>query len=704
MLASGVVSGQRRIKAKELFMMTIEELMNLNVTGVSRYGEPISSAPASIVVITEQQIIERGYEDLSDLLRDIPGIDIVENARGFGEFYTIRGIEGNDRFLVLIDGEKINPVSGTFVSIGNSISVRFAKRIEVIFGPASAIYGADGFSGIINIVSKDVDSKPSLTSRLSYGSMRSRDLLTEGGVKIGSDFSLYGLVRFFNSDGPNFMGLDSVYNIIKSYPPPARKKFEQPIHDHTIFLKARWRDLSLSYFRQRFDEGNSLGLPPDSYIYNKEARWKYTTDLVQTHFRKKFGLSNLLSIDLAYIQRVQDPETRFYKWKSALNFNDIYSQYMTGRDRTFRAVIGYSSRLFNESNIITAVEYEDTRSIPPYANDQVLGNSYKYEGENAKKIDRALTIRERRYGCFAQIEYDLSEKIDIVLGGRYDYSTRYKGTFNPRSGIIIRPNSKSVLKLIYGTAFQAPSLFYQYEQWGSPTAVMLSVDEIRKDQPKWGLRNQRVKTLEATLSYQIASSVGCDLSVYNSILTDVIKRVMYSDSSFNKYFSTEDTVVYSQGFRNENIGKQRITGLNLSLYVELISKVSGYFHYSYTDGIEDEKNSNSDIPRIARNKVLIGFTFRDLFNFLTVTPRFRWIGSINNRNRALFPDGRQPGYTSFDLFITTKRVLNCCRIYARVENLFNSNIRCGGLYDQTFYLPEIQQPGITAMLGVEIGL
>lgn len=137
---------------QQLWDMSLEELMNIKVSGVSRYFQNISDVPNSVIVVDKNMIERRGYTDISDVLKDIIGFDVIDNAGQFGEFISLRGVQGNDRFLVLINGHKINPPSGTHISLGNSLSIKYAERIEIIYGPASAVYGADAFSGIINII------------------------------------------------------------------------------------------------------------------------------------------------------------------------------------------------------------------------------------------------------------------------------------------------------------------------------------------------------------------------------------------------------------------------------------------------------------------------------------------------------------------------------------------------------------------------
>jgi hypothetical protein len=109
------------LSKSDIFDLSLEELLNIKVTGVSRFIQSADKAPNNVIVITEQQIESRGYQDLSDVLKDIPGFDISDNASRDGEYYTLRVIQGNERILVLIDGHKLNSPSGTLLSIGNSI-------------------------------------------------------------------------------------------------------------------------------------------------------------------------------------------------------------------------------------------------------------------------------------------------------------------------------------------------------------------------------------------------------------------------------------------------------------------------------------------------------------------------------------------------------------------------------------------------------
>ncbi len=693
-------------KVKDIFDLTLEELTELEISGVSRYKQSVSDVPNSIQVISQQQIKDRGYNDLSDLLKDAQGIDLTSNAGRFGELYSFRGIAGNDRFLILINGHKINPSSGTFVSVGNSISVRNAERVEIIYGPASAVYGADAFSGIINVVFNDAapeENDIEISGYANYGSMNTVDGAFNSSFKINEDLSFNLSARMYISDGYDIEGADDIYDIINNYTSPITNKCEQPTTDHNIYFNANYKNFSINYYRQQFDEGNALGHSPAIYIYDKDNKWKTSTDIVWATYKYEFKNSGNLSADFSYKNHKQDENTIFHKWKIPGIIGDDFRQFMTGNDNSILGVITYNQLVTDKFQFIAGIDNEYTTSIPPYANDEILGNSYQYEGDNAKLIDEELTITENRFAGFGQFIYSPYQFINIILGARYDYSTRYEGVFNPRAGLIISPTNSTKIKFIYGRAFQAPSLFYQYEQFGAPTITMLSTTEIQKTNPDWKLENQIVNSYEISLTHKIGKNLELKIDAYYNDLTNLIERNLFvsypTDSVYNKYFDK-----YTGGLRNENIGTQRIIGSDFSLNAKIAKRVILYTYYSYTNAVSIAvDDTETEIPRIAEHKIWIGLTAQNLFKYLTLSPRFRWSSDMYNANTEIFPDNNQSGFYTLDLNLSVNNLSKYFRIYANLENITNGKIEHGGLYGQSgIYTATIPQQGFTFRVGIEL--
>ena len=142
------------------FARLVEEIQRREsesqVATVSKTGESLRETPATVVVVRAEEIEERGYLDLEQALHDLPGFDI---SRGNGETYSTfyqRGFRSNDndRILLLVDGVEQNDLTTSIADLSRQYPVSNVDRIEVVYGPASTIYGANAYSGVINIITK----------------------------------------------------------------------------------------------------------------------------------------------------------------------------------------------------------------------------------------------------------------------------------------------------------------------------------------------------------------------------------------------------------------------------------------------------------------------------------------------------------------------------------------------------------------------
>ncbi len=130
-------------------------------------------APAIATVITADEIKNMGARDLTDVLKTVPGFGVSINEWGVNMF-EVRGIKttGSEKILVMTDGHRLNESytgSGLCLTF-NDLSVEKIRQIEIIRGPGSALYGANAFTAVINIITKDADDadEPSVTCRRKF--------------------------------------------------------------------------------------------------------------------------------------------------------------------------------------------------------------------------------------------------------------------------------------------------------------------------------------------------------------------------------------------------------------------------------------------------------------------------------------------------------------------------------------------------------
>ncbi|MCX4190869.1 TonB-dependent receptor plug domain-containing protein [Methylophaga sp. OBS1] len=136
--------------------LSLQELLDIEVTTVSRQAESLSSAAAAIYVITGEEIRQRGFQSIPQALRDVPGLHVAQiDAQKWA--VSSRGFNGrfNNKMLVLIDGRSVySPeFSGVYWEVQDTLMADI-ERIEVIRGPGAAIWGANAVNGVINIISR----------------------------------------------------------------------------------------------------------------------------------------------------------------------------------------------------------------------------------------------------------------------------------------------------------------------------------------------------------------------------------------------------------------------------------------------------------------------------------------------------------------------------------------------------------------------
>jgi len=187
----------------DLTQSSIEELMSVEVTSVSKKEQQLSKTGAAVFVITQEDIRRSGANNIPDLLRMVPGVDVAQvdanawaiSIRGFNFRYS-------SKCLVLIDGRAVySPIfSGVFWD-QQDVPLEDIDRIEVIRGPGGTIWGANAVNGVINIITKNSKETRGGLVTAGTGSQRIADSLAQYGGAAGKNGSYRVFGRYFADDG-----------------------------------------------------------------------------------------------------------------------------------------------------------------------------------------------------------------------------------------------------------------------------------------------------------------------------------------------------------------------------------------------------------------------------------------------------------------------------------------------------------------------
>src|SRR5580658_5928942 len=191
LLAPSQALAQKKDETPNLLDMSLEDLMSIeidSVSGVSGFKQKVTEAPASVTIITSEEIQRYGYRTLADILRNVRGF-YVSNDRNYS-YLGVRGYglpgDYNSRITFLVDGHRLNDNIFDAALIGTEfpLDVDLIDRVEVIRGPNSSLYIASAFLGVINVITKrgrDSQKVSVAGSAASYGTY-------EGRVTYGNEF------------------------------------------------------------------------------------------------------------------------------------------------------------------------------------------------------------------------------------------------------------------------------------------------------------------------------------------------------------------------------------------------------------------------------------------------------------------------------------------------------------------------------------
>jgi len=180
---------------RDLINLSLDELVNIKVISASKVAETAEHAAATVYVVTEEMIHQLGLRDLKDVLAIIPGVDTIDN-----HFFLQGGQRGFmgpfSQSLILIDGREMNNLIAGETFISHQFRTHNIKQIEVIAGPASALYGANAVGGVINLITKTPTPINGAEITVSYDSNQSRVIeavfgQTYQGWKLGGSFAAF---------------------------------------------------------------------------------------------------------------------------------------------------------------------------------------------------------------------------------------------------------------------------------------------------------------------------------------------------------------------------------------------------------------------------------------------------------------------------------------------------------------------------------
>jgi outer membrane receptor protein involved in Fe transport len=620
-------------------------------------SQPIARAPAVATVITANQIKDMGATDLDQVLESVPGLHVARFYQAYNPIYTIRGIysDTNPQVLMLVNGIAItNLYQGNRGQVWGGMPVNDISRIEVIRGPGSALYGADAYAGVINIITKDATDINGTELGARLGSYNSKDVwLLHGGSYGGIDFAYSleygdtgGQHQTIEADAQT--GLDALFS-----PAPPASLAPGPVNLGRKYLEGRvdstWNNWQMRLgYQHHYDMQTGAGVSQalDPVGTNKTSR--LNADI--SYFMKSIKNWDT-TFQLSYFDTSTQSDLVLFPPGSfagsypngVIGNPDVYERHTQfGISSFFTGWQKHNVRLGLGTNYGDLYKVRETKnfSIAPGGIPVPLGGIVDVSSTAAflHPVDRTDTY------IFAQDEWVYTNDWALTGGVRYDKYSDFGETVNPRLALVWQTAYNLTSKLLYGQAFRAPS-FAELYNINNPVAL---------GNPN--LKPETIDTVELAFDYQPTDKVRTGFNVFHYRMSDIIRFLPDPVST---------TTITAR-----NAGNQRGYGLEWELNWTLSKSLKFYINYALQHS--EDLTSHTDAGNAPHHEIYSNMKW-ELENNWSLSPQLTFVGE----RQRVFGDQRPPlkSYTLVDMTIRRTHIKDNFEFAASIRNIFDSDAR-----------------------------
>jgi outer membrane receptor for ferrienterochelin and colicin len=529
----------------DLSETSLEQLGKIEVYSASMHLQPSGDAPSSVTVVTANEIKEHGYRTLADILRTVRSFYVTYDRN-----YSSLGIRGfarpgdyNTRILLLVDDHRLNDNIYDEAMIGTEfpVDIDMIRRIEIVRGPASSLYGSNALFAVINIITKQAQDLNGLELSAEAGSFNTYKGTISYGRKM-QQFEFLVSGSFYGSRGHNQLFFPE-FNLADTNNGIARHADDDQLASALVTVSSHGLVLQGVYGTRE------KGIPTGAYgsIFNNPGT--RTTD---SHGYLDLRYNHIFANSLALLVRT---------------FGDRY---------TYQGTYLYPSP--DRSQISPNIDYADGKwwGTEVQVAKAVLNRHYITAGGEFRKnirqdqsnydLNPSSTILNDKRDSFAgalylQDELVLAKTLTVNAGFRYDYYSSVKASTNPRIGLIYHPSNRGALKLVYGQAFRIPNVYEKY-YWYPPNL------------PNPDLKPETIRSTELVWEHSLSNRLWWSATAFHETLADLISQENAGEDLFM--------------FRN--LHRAESDGLELELRGSLSHGLSGVASYSFQE--TKDRNSN----------------------------------------------------------------------------------------------------------------
>ncbi|MGR8930406.1 MAG: TonB-dependent receptor plug domain-containing protein [Gammaproteobacteria bacterium] len=518
------------------FGQTIDDLIELNpaqlgdiaVSIASGTARNLSQSAAVTSVITAEQITTMGATQLHEVLETIPGLHTTIQPVTNDYNYSMRGIRNdtNSEVLLMMNGTRFStPQQGTHMS-GMIIPVDAIERIEVIRGPGSALYGADAFAGVINIITKKARDLNGFTVAARGGNADTRSVWGQyGGQWQGWDIAT-SLQYSHNGVNPDrIIEADALTGTPFSLAPSPMRDQNERWNGHLNLQRKHW-DLNFWAFNES-DAGFRAGtagviddlgrLNGSHYLgdlrYSTADIWEDLELQAHASFLHTNALANVYNVPPGTVLPIDaNGDVNFEAPVGPVLFQDGM-RYISNRKNTvsiFELTSIYKGFSNHIVRLITGFRYEELNTSEQRnfgigvldASQIAQGVAGALRDVTGTPFTNLMDHHRDISSIAAQDEWQILPNLNLTTGLRFDHYSDFGGTLNPRAALVWEITPELTSKILYGQAYRAPSFIEQYQQNSTQFVGNAS------------LRPETIETTELAFDYRPTNDLRTTLNLF----------------------------------------------------------------------------------------------------------------------------------------------------------------------------------------------
>jgi len=432
------------------------------VVSASGFEQKVTDAPASISVISQQNLQQSQFSNLAEALETVEGVDVRQSTGKTGGLnISIRGLP-SEYTLILIDGRRQNPPGNVTPNGFGDTSTSFIpplsaiERIEVIRGPMSTLYGSDAIGGVVNIITKKVSDDWSGSVTLEHTFQQHRE------------YGDNGKASFYTS-GPlidNLLGLAvrgsvfdrSAADLSFDDGSEAPKRGVAPVDGRNHNLGARLTLVPV--------QGQEFYLDAEQgrQVYNNDRCQLGTLDgqnrACNADTNTANGYRDELRFNRDQIALGHTSQLGFGSWSSDLTYNvtetkgrTIPGTIGTPYDAPYQNLIGGQDRKLESEDTVF-----DTRLVAPVTSNHIVTLGAQYRDTRLEDSVANTTFKQESWAVFAEDEWYLRDDLALTLGGRYEDHDAFSGHFTPRAYLVWNTSPSWTFKGGVSQGYKTPDI------------------------------------------------------------------------------------------------------------------------------------------------------------------------------------------------------------------------------------------------------